>query len=327
MTAHRIAMELEIPVKIHILLDSPEKVSDEQVFSQIEVTNQDYAAEFLFSLKDVSRNQTTKLFNFNNLEEIMEIVPEDPEVLNIWVVDMQTGFLGAASFPWSIAVEGLDSTSIMASVFPPGVQGVAVDLKVFGVGEEYDLDQRFNQGTTVTHEIGHVLGLHHPWGLLSNCDNDDFCDDTPEQDTFYFGCPDPIESCTPGVNLDLSNFMQFLDDECMDHFTTCQFQRMKVVAQTNMTQILNSPALDLPDYQIITGLPHFSEPSVAIYPNPIPDGRFWIEPAGLPIAIYDLSGRLTYEGISGPIEMNRKGLFILKVATGEQVQTFKIWSN
>ena len=176
----------------------------------------------------------------------MEIVPEDLEVLNIWVVDLQSGFLGAASFPWSEAVGGLDSISIMAATFPLGIQGLAIDYRAFGAGQEYDLDERFNEGKTATHELGHFLGLHHPWGLLQDCINDDFCDDTPEQSDFYFRCPGPTESsCSTGEILDLSNFMQFLDDECMDHFTTCQLERMKIVTQTNMTHLLNSSALDL----------------------------------------------------------------------------------
>ena len=153
----RIEMELELPVKVHILLDTPQVISDEQVFSQIEVLNQDYSDHFIFSVKDVTRTPTSKTFGFNSLEEIMEIVPEDLEVLNIWVVDLSSGFLGVASFPWSEEVGGLDSISIMATTFPPGIQGLAIDYKVFGVGQEYDLDPRFNEGKTATHELGHFL--------------------------------------------------------------------------------------------------------------------------------------------------------------------------
>jgi len=324
----RIAAELELPVKVHILLDTPQVLSDEQVFSQIEVLNQDYSDHFIFSVKDVTRTSTSKIFGFNSLEDIMEIVPEDLEVLNIWVVDLQSGFLGAASFPWSEAVGGLDSISIMAATFPLGIQGLAIDYRAFGAGQEYDLDERFNEGKTATHELGHFLGLHHPWGLLQDCINDDFCDDTPEQSDFYFRCPGPTESsCSPGEILDLSNFMQFLDDECMDHFTTCQLERMKIVTQTNMTHLLNSPALDLPDYQIVTGIPEFNNANVTIYPNPVTNGRFLVDPPGMPTFIYDLSGKLIFEGVSGEIELDPKGLFILKVVYQGRVETFKILSD
>lgn len=324
----RISAALEIPVKVHVLLDTPQVLSDEQVFSQIEVINQDYAGHFIFSLKDVTRTATPKVFGFNTLEEIMEIVPEDMEVLNIWVVDLQSGFLGAASFPWSDAVGGLDSISIMASTFPPGIQGLAIDFKVFGVGPEYDLDQRFNEGKTVTHEIGHFLGLHHPWGLLQDCNNDDFCEDTPEQSEVYFRCPGATESsCSTGEILDLSNFMQFLDDACMDHFTNCQLQRMEIVTENNLTHLLNSPALDLPDYQIVTGIPELDQAKILLYPNPAPNGRFVVKPSGLPTSIYDLSGKLVFEGFSGEIELSQKGLFILKIVYQERVESFKIFSN
>ncbi len=324
----RTAAELEIPLKVHVLLDTPQIVSDEQVFSQMNVLNKDYEEYFTFTLKDVTRTTTSKKFSSNSLDEIMDIIPEDLEVLNIWVVDFQsTQFLGAASFPWSEAVGGLDSASILQATFPPGKQGLAMSYKAFGTGEEYDLEERFDQGKTVTHEAGHFLGLHHPWGLLESCENDDFCDDTPAQAELFFRCPEPTDSsCPPFASLDLSNYMQFVDDACMDHFTTCQLERMTIVAQMNMTHLLNSPALDLPDYQIVTGFPELEPPKLMIYPNPSTDGRFFIEPANLPMSIYDLSGKVLFEGVSGEIGLNRKGLFLLKLPHKNRVQIYRIWS-
>jgi len=47
----------------------------------------------------------------------------------------------------------------------------------------------YNLGRTLTHEVGHWLGLRHIWGDSSACTNDDFCADTPNATNSNSGCP------------------------------------------------------------------------------------------------------------------------------------------
>lgn len=70
----------------------------------------------------------------------------DPEhFLNIWVIDMtDTSILGFANFPWETQ---------------DGYHGVVINRRVF-FPEEYG-ETNFNQFKTLTHEIGHYLGLMH----------------------------------------------------------------------------------------------------------------------------------------------------------------------
>ena len=87
--------------------------------------------------------------------------------------------------------------------------------------------------TTLTHEIGHWLGLYHTWenfGPFEGCDPrnlNDLVDDTPQVMGATTGCPTGRDSCPAldGVDL-IDNFMDYTDDECQHSFTTGQKERM-----------------------------------------------------------------------------------------------------
>ena len=50
----------------------------------------------------------------------------------------------------------------------------------------------YDQGRTLTHEVGHWLNLRHIWGD-QNC-GDDFCNDTPEHSGSNYGSNYPSTS-------------------------------------------------------------------------------------------------------------------------------------
>ncbi len=83
----------------------------------------------------------------------------------------------------------------------------------------------YNRGRTLTHEVGHWLGLRHIWGD-ANCGND-FVDDTPPQASESRGCSVGRTSCG-AVNM-VQNYMDYSDDACMNIFTSGQKLRMRTV--------------------------------------------------------------------------------------------------
>jgi hypothetical protein len=86
----------------------------------------------------------------------------------------------------------------------------------------------YDQGDTGTHEVGHWLGLDHTFA--GGCSHPgDFVKDTPAEAEPQFYCVQR-DSCTgrpfPGSD-PITNFMDYVDDVCMDHFTTEQTKRMR----------------------------------------------------------------------------------------------------
>lgn len=103
----------------------------------------------------------------------------------------------------------------------------------------------FVQGETLTHELGHFLGLFHIWGdelscsfLPSDteCSGSDQINDTPNMSCSYTGynacninsCDDLPATCgSPDM---IMNFMCYADDECQYMFTSDQVDVMYATA-------------------------------------------------------------------------------------------------
>ena len=87
----------------------------------------------------------------------------------------------------------------------------------------------FTEGYTGVHEVGHYFGLYHTFE--NGCSNPgDSVDDTPYQSDANTGCPSAPYSC--GSNDDVGNYMDYMDDVCMTHFTTGQQDRIQWALET-----------------------------------------------------------------------------------------------
>ncbi len=84
----------------------------------------------------------------------------------------------------------------------------------------------FNLGRTLTHELGHYLGLSHVWGNQGGCNDDDFVNDTPNSLQPYYGCNIVGASSCSTIDMHM-NYMDYSDDECMYMFTAGQANRME----------------------------------------------------------------------------------------------------
>ena len=97
-------------------------------------------------------------------------------------------------------------------------------------------------GRTVTHEVGHWLNLDHVWGN-GGCGSDDQVEDTPVQDDASSGCPTfPLtDNCTSAGNgVMFMNYMDYVDDNCMNMFSQGQATRMMAAINASRSGLLNS---------------------------------------------------------------------------------------
>ncbi|MEM0998546.1 MAG: M43 family zinc metalloprotease [Bacteroidota bacterium] len=142
------------------------------------------------------------------------------EYLNIWVLDVNCGILGYAQFPSSSGLPGLNSNGGASST-----DGVVVIPRSVGSTTNPGGSPPYDKGRTLTHEIGHWIGLRHIWGD-GGCGVDDFCNDTPLAGGSNFGCPN-ASSC--GSSDMVENYMDYTNDDCMNIYTQDQKSRMQTV--------------------------------------------------------------------------------------------------
>jgi hypothetical protein len=171
-------------------------------------------------------------FNINYIEATIK--PNSTwnatKYLNIWVMDLN-GLLGYAQFPDAPNEPGNPASTAA------NTDGVVVHYSSVGSSvNKFPGSYPYDEGRTLTHEVGHWLGLRHIWGD-GNCTTDDFVFDTPRASGPHFGCvAATTNSCndiTYGAPADsndmVRNYMDYSDDRCMDIFTTGQMNRMRVV--------------------------------------------------------------------------------------------------
>ncbi|WP_283564561.1 M43 family zinc metalloprotease [Hymenobacter sp. H14-R3] len=278
------AVTYTLPVVVHIISDGEAvgagtNISQAQVQSQLDVLNEDYRnlnadgalvpspfqplradAQFQFALAQrdprgatmpepgIDRvSRTAKGFDAPPYSmayidgTIKPGTDWDPsQYVNIWVLDLGGRLLGYAQFP--------DNTANLSGLSPLGgtaeTDGVVILYSAFGrVGT---LSASYNKGRTLTHELGHWLGLRHIWGD-DNC-GDDYCLDTPTQQTGNTGCPNfPHVTCSNGPTGDMfMNYMDYVNDACMQLFSADQKARMQAVMAVGTARrasLTASPAL------------------------------------------------------------------------------------
>ena len=247
------APDVTIPVVVHVIHSgSTDNISDRQINSAIDQLNTDYqklnadtastlplfrpiaaslGIQFRLAKKDPTGNCTTgitrhyapSLVNDNQSGSVQAVAIWDrTRYLNIWVV----GSIGTPQ-PGGGIVLGYSNLPQNST---PQRDGFVVRNDWFG-----------NQGTsnpnralsrTATHEIGHYLGLSHPWGQTNNpgtgdCNGTDFVADTPPTDG-TFNCNLSYAPCGPIANV--QNFMDYA--ACPTMFTEGQKTLMRNVLAT-----------------------------------------------------------------------------------------------
>lgn len=179
------------------------------------------------------KNQWTQS-DFNQIIKPITIWDTD-SYINIWVTNMAGGILGVATLP---TLSGIQETTNWANfVGTESTDGVIVDFNAFGSnskGNFFSISPKYNLGRTLTHEIGHFLGLLHISGD-GGCNVDDFCEDTPLQSNNSFNCQTGRVSCG-NINM-VENYMDYSDDSCLNLFTKEQALRMRTVLENSPRRV------------------------------------------------------------------------------------------
>ena len=243
-----------IPVVVHVLYNTAaQNISDAQVQSQLDVLNADFhrlngdlskvpaaftsligdaGVQFVLAKRDpngnaatgvVHKSTTATSFDSSDKMKFSSSGGDDAwpaaSYLNLWSCNLGGGLLGYAQFPGGAAAT--DGVAILYSAFGSGGTAVAP----------------YNLGRTATHEVGHWLNLRHIWGD-ARCGNDQVSD-TPTQQTSNYGCPTfPHVTCSNGANGDMfMNYMDYVDDGCMQMFSSGQGDRMDALFATGGSRV------------------------------------------------------------------------------------------
>ncbi len=238
-----------IPIVFHIVHDyGPENVSFEQIEEAVEYMNKDFRLmradtvsivsefkqiaadtkiEFRLARKDpwgncthgVTRTQSETTYGGGELAK--QAAPSWPrsKYLNVWIVrNLPHNAAGWAYYPGT-APDGTDGIIMLHSYL--GSTGTS----------------NAHRASTLTHEVGHYLNLAHPWGstnnpgIPSNCDIDDWVEDTPNT----IGWSSCVLSGTSCGSLDnVQNFMEY--SYCGRMFTYGQGLRMKAALNSSASQ-------------------------------------------------------------------------------------------
>jgi len=205
-----------IPVAVHVVAhnDGYGDVSDAAIDAQMTVLNQAYAGTgFSFSLASVDRtyNRRWSTHRYGSRDEVKmkQALAVDPATtLNLYFCDIGGGLLGYATFPDMYPEDSYMHGVVCLFATVPG--GAAAP---------------YNEGDTATHEVGHFVGLYHTF--QGGCPAPgDYVADTPPESSPAYGCPIGRDTCAGDGADPIHNFMDYTDDDCMDHFTADQAVRM-----------------------------------------------------------------------------------------------------
>lgn len=227
----------DIPVVVHVLQNENGKgfISEQLIRSQIEILNEDFRAlsgtpgapgvdtriQFHLATVDPLGNPTSGVTYTTNTDWFKDsgnywgpLNWDTERYMNVYT-NKASGALGyVPDIPQGgVAGKNSDRVVVLWSAF----------------GRNAPIGAPFDQGRTLTHEVGHYLGLYHTFdggcGNASACytTGDRICD-TNRQSSPSSGCGSPSSCNSPDP---VNNYMDYSNDVCMFEFSEEQARRMR----------------------------------------------------------------------------------------------------
>lgn len=231
---------MTVPISFHVLIGDGGKgnISTSEIDHQVQVLNKAYSnsntasgvdTNIRFGPVSISKYVNNSWYDLCSTYDraiASELTTEVEVAVNIFSCSGE-GLLGwATGFPWEFN-ESDRSQAIFISADTMTING--------------PLSPTYDKGVTLVHEMGHYLGLFH--SFHGGCsDPGDSISDTPAQRYPTYGaCEDNQgkDTCSGPGRDDISNFMDYSDDDCMDHFSPQQVDRMHDILTTYRPTMVN----------------------------------------------------------------------------------------
>lgn len=216
----------------------------------------------------------------------------DPDrYLNIWVCNI-TATLGAQIFGFAYPPLGAPNWEGFFTSIPEGVEGVVVHYTTVGSNNPSAGDDNFSGnegGRTLTHEVGHYLGLRHTWGdaFFNGCGSDDGIEDTPNiSSNNNFSCNFDLNTCTEIDGEDFpdmgENYMDYNQDNCVNMFTQGQVDAMRFALENFRPELIEGQV----------SVAERANPALNAFPNPTQSHIRLEVNSGAEVHLFDSGGKL-----------------------------------
>jgi hypothetical protein len=280
----------QIKVAFHVIYNPSTgegNIPDSQIAAQIQTLNNEYSSMgFSFVLASTDRTGDRKWFTMvpGGAEKTAKaaLAIDPTHRLNVYTCKPGQSLLGWSYFPNSYP----ENSTMHGVVFHYGsVPGGYLTA--------------YNEGETLTHEVGHYLGLYHTFQGGCTAPGD-YVDDTPYEGSAYTGgqCNLQRDTC-PSAGLDpISNYMDYSYDACLTNFTAGQKARMQAITAQYRPSILNAAAraLDIAAVSPAVGAAAGQVSFAGALPNPSHGGTTlqYALPraASVSLRLYSVAGRM-----------------------------------